>query len=293
MAKRVLMATATVLALGVFDVSAASAATLTVCESGPPTCGYKHIQEAINAATTGDTIRIAAGKYDEHLTVSGPATSLTLRGAGAGMTTIDGTTTIGTVLTIDAGETVKVIGVTITRGTGIHGGGIENAGSLTLKDSAVSRNIAQDGGGIWNDHSLTLNDSTISENAAATKGAAFGGGIDNVGGSVTLNDSTISHNEAEGGLGGGIYNESGTLTLNDSTVSHNEAAFGGGIYNESGTLTLNGSTVSHNTATVGGGIFNEGGQVTGSNDTITGNTPNGIENEGGTVKLDNSKVQSP
>jgi hypothetical protein len=103
----------------------------------------------------------------------------------------------GTVLTIDSGETVKVIGVTITRGTGIHGGGIENAGSLTLKGGAVSRDFAQDGGGIWNDHSLTLNDSTISENAAATKGAAFGRGIDNVGGSVTLNDSTISHNEAK------------------------------------------------------------------------------------------------
>jgi hypothetical protein len=289
------MATTMLLALGVFGVSAASAATLTVCESGPPKCGYSSIQAAINAAKTGDTIKIAAGEYDEHLTVSGPATSLTLQGAGAGNTTIDGTTSFGTVLTIGSGQTVKVTGVTITGGDEVHGGGIDNEGKLTLKDSAVSGNIAQRGGGIYNTGSLTLNDSTISENIAATHGGGLGGGIFNAGGSVTLNDSTVSHNEAEGGFGGGISNEGGgTVTLNNSTVSDNAAMLagdGGGIYNE-GKLTLNNSTVSDNTAGDGGGVYNEG-QVIGSNDTITGNTPNGIKNEGGTVSLDNSEVQKP
>ena len=90
MAKRVLMATATVLALGVFGVSAASAATLTVCESGPPTCGYAHIQEAVNAAVSGDTIDIAAGTYILGRGELEIEKNLTLQGAGMWYVTLTG-----------------------------------------------------------------------------------------------------------------------------------------------------------------------------------------------------------
>ena len=64
----------------------ASAAKLTVCVAGPPTCHYSSIQTAIDAAPAGATIAIAAGTYDEHLTVpgTGEATPITLHGAGAG-----------------------------------------------------------------------------------------------------------------------------------------------------------------------------------------------------------------
>lgn len=47
--------------------STASAATLNV----GPTCKYKTIQSAVNAAKTGDTIQVASGTYKETVTVNG------------------------------------------------------------------------------------------------------------------------------------------------------------------------------------------------------------------------------
>jgi hypothetical protein len=313
MAKRVLMAAATALALGVFGVSAASAARpLTVCESGPPTCDYKSIQEAINAAKTGDTIKIAAGTYHEELEVpgGGTATRLTLQGAGASQTTIESGTRPGALVTLSSGVSATITGVTITRG-GVGAtccsspGGIVNRGTLTLNDSTVSGNFAghEDGGGIRNEGgTVTLNDSTVSGNHAGCGGECRGGGILNdTGGTMTLNDSTVSGNTADTGRGGGISNSRGTMTLNDSAVSGNTAKTrGGGISNEGGTVTLNRTTVSENKAGgegfggKGGGIFNAG-TLTGKKDVITANTAPegaGIFNEPpGEVELTKSKVQ--
>jgi hypothetical protein len=289
-----------VLALGVFGVSAASAATLTVCETGPPTCGYKHIQEAINEAKSGDTIEIAAGTYDELLAIpgSGSATSLSLQGAGAGKTTIDGTES-GTVVAISSHETVTITGVTVTQGNvnfATEGGGIFNGGgTLTLTNSQISNNFGSEGGGIDNQAgTVTVNNSTLTENDTS----ASGGGIYNGGGTVTVNNSRLSHNGAS--FGGGIFNEGGTVAVNHSTLTenkgetHHHSAPGGGIYNASGgTVVLRNSAVTDNFATEGGGIFNEG-TVSGTHDTILGNKPNGITNvNGGTVNLKNSEVQEP
>ena len=63
--------------------AAAHAATLSVCPSG---CAYAHIQDAINAASAGDTISIGAGTYAEHLDIE---KNLTLLGARAQTTVIE------------------------------------------------------------------------------------------------------------------------------------------------------------------------------------------------------------
>jgi hypothetical protein len=278
------------LALGSFGVSAASAATLNVCASG---CTYSSIPEAINNAKSGDTINIAAGTYDEHLAIpgSGGAASLSLQGAGAGKTTIDGTES-GTVVAISSHETVTITGVTVTHGAE---SAIQNRGTLTLNNSTVSENAAFQGGGIDNEGgTLKVNNSTVS-----TNGANEGAGIYNGGGTVKVNNSTLSDNAAT--LGGGIYNAGGavtvnhsTLTKNSATASHHGGTEGGGIYNASGgTVVLRNSTISDNKSSEGGGILNEG-TVSGTHDTILGNKVNGIQNaNGGTVNLRHSKVQEP
>ena len=226
---------------------------------------------------------------------------VTLRGAGAGQTILDGNAA-DRVLEIYEGATVSVEGVTIQNGKAVNdnGGGILNSGTLTLKDSTVSENTAigntnnnGHGGGIYNDSTgtLTLTNSTVSGNTASD-----GGGIYNYRGTLTLTDSTVSGNRATGSNsgGGGIFNYEGTLTLTNSTVSGNAASdgAGGGILNYEGTLNLTDSTVSENTANYGGGGIASLGTLTLTNSTVSGNAASGGGGIAslGTLTLTNSTV---
>jgi hypothetical protein len=265
-------------------VRTVQAATLTVCPSGPPACGYARIQDAVNAASPGDTISVATGTYTETVGIS---TSLTLVGTGAGSTIIDGHGS-GTVVTVNLGATVAISAVTVQNGFSATGGGIANGGTLTLTDSIVSSNtgvgIANTGG------TLTLTDSTVSSNSSTQGGS--GGGIENNGGTLTLSGSTVSGNSAPSGDGSGIYIYLGTVTLIDSTVSGNGARGGyGGVYVSLGTVALIDSTVSGNTVS---GIYIYLGTVTLTDSTVSGNSANyssgGIYNNAGTLTLTGSTV---
>jgi hypothetical protein len=300
---------ATLFALGVFGVSAASAATLTVCESGPPTCGFSHIQEAVNAASSGDTIRIAAGTFK-----LGPGeliigTNLTLEGAGPERTFItrefvfaSAPSVIISGVTVANGESIENRSGTLTLENSVvennnfsEGGGMSNVlgGTLTVDNSVVRNNFSFDGAGIYTEHgTLTVDNSVLMENVAFVNG----GGIFNEGGNVTVANTTISHNFTVEN-GGGSWTSGGTMTVNNSTVTGNSGVNGGGIFGVGplGSLTLHHSTVSNNVARQGGGIdmlgtvmltnttikeniAKEGGGiynhelVTGNSDTITGNT---------------------
>jgi len=132
-----------------------------------------------------------------------------------------------------------------------QGRGIVNVGSATLNDSIVNSNVGAGGpgGGIANAGILTLNRCTVSNNSASF--GYEGGGIANVGGgSLFLNNSTISNNSA--GAGGGISNQDGssTATLNNSTITANKSktyySGGGGIFVEYATLTIRNSIVANN-----------------------------------------------
>src|SRR5205085_2868350 len=229
-------------------MAAAHAATLSVCPSG---CAYAHIQDAINAASSGDTISIGAGTYAEHLDIE---KNLTLLGAGAQTTVIDGSGG-GRAVTVglsNAAADVTLAGVTIR-----HGNVRAGAGGF--------------GGGLYTAGKLTLTNSTVRDNTAAT----YGGGIDNDAGTLTLTADTISGNTAP--WGGGIYN-TGPVTLTNSTVSGNSCsyngAFGGGIDDYSGSLTLTNSTVSGNTTSGRGGGISiwRGASVTSKTTILAGNT---------------------
>jgi hypothetical protein len=176
----------------VTEVQAATA--WTVCASG---CTYTSIKAAIAAPTTlnGDTLAIAAGTYTEPgITVN---KNLILQGKAAATTIVQAAATQGSasdrVFSISSGVTVTLRELTIRHGSIVssYGGGLYNAGKLTLTNSTVSGNAAFAGGGLFNNSNSTL----------------------------TLTNSTVSGNAAKGD-GGGLVS-AGTLTLANSIVANN------------------------------------------------------------------------
>jgi hypothetical protein len=240
--------TSTALARSTWYVNGVSGSDGNACTS--PTTACKTIGHAISLASSGDSIMVAAATYKENLTIG---LSLTLIGAGASTTIIDGGY-ITTVLTISNADVV-LSRVTIQHGSARNGGGIVNYGILTIKASTISGNRSAavyggTGGGIFNRGTLTIQTTTLSGNVEEARVGNFGGGggIRNAG-TLTINNSTISGNSA-GGTGGGIDNF-GTLTIHNSTLSGNKASSGGGggIANSSvATATLQNSIVANSPA---------------------------------------------
>lgn len=183
---------------------------------------------------------------------------------------------------VEVGGNLTLNNMTITGGAASGGGGIDNRGTLTITDGAVSGNSASsDGGGIQNNGTLNITNSSLGGNTATR----FGGGIINSLSAVsTVTNSTLMGNSA--GLGGGIFNSiSGAATITDGTLSGNTATSNGGGIHNSGTMTIKNSNLSGNSAN--GLLFREGGggiqnnsTMTITNSTLTGNT---AANSGGGI----------
>ena len=208
--------------------------------------------------------------------------SISIEGPAAGVTIAGGTPTSQFLWWKQ--EQANLDGLTISNGafTGGSGGGINNAGILTLNDCLVANNSVEDGGaGIETTGTLTVTDTTISNNNAGGIGGigGKGGGIDNEAGMATIMDSTVDNNSAEGG--GGIFNAQGaSLNVINSTISGNTAIAtsmgmvfgeGGGICNM-GTATITNCTISGNQSNDGGGVHCNG--VATLNNTIVANSTN-------------------
>jgi len=233
---------------------------------------HSTIQQAVDNGCS--QIRVTPGTYYENVVIPAGQTVSITSVEGAAKTLVDGGGA-GSVFTINSGANVTLTGLTVQNGSTGFGGGIYNAGAVTLNNSPVTHNIASYyGGGIENHFgTVTLNSSPVTNNSVPY----FGGGIHSFLGTVTLNNSAVTDNTAL--YGGGILNSYGTLTLNSSNVTSNSAYQGGGIYNNAGKLTLNSSPVTNNSASsVGGGIYNYLGMLTFNSSNVTGNTPDGIYN---------------
>jgi hypothetical protein len=237
------------------------------------------------SGTTTIDLPASTTPYTVSTTLSFTADTI-VNGGGEAGTTISGGGAVE-VVGVASGAVVTLHGVTITGGVsgaattgctgplldrscpaedGLNGGGISNAGTLTLTNSVVTGNTASAG---------TLPFSQVHLlcfiNCPASPGATAG----------------------SGGNGGGIYN-SGTLTVTNSTISDNTAGSGGnGSNGASGTGTnasqgqLGGSG---GAAGDGGGIDNVGGTATIANSLITANSAGdgGDAGAGSTATLANS-----
>lgn len=304
---------------GPVQVAAAASLTVTTTADELNADGDCSLREAVRAANTNlpvdqcpaggstDTITLPGGTYrlglagaDEDAALTGDldlSGTLTLAGAGAAATTLDAAG-LDRGLDVLPGATVSLVGLTLRNGVAPDGGGVRNAGTLTLKGVTVANNTAQQrcltsgcvepvgglGGGIYSTGTLALTGRThIFQNqvagccSTALSGPNQGGGVYSAG-SLVINDSTLAENSVVNNAGpaptsgGGLFN-TGTAQISKSTIAYNtvQQCCGGGIYN-AGTMRLTNVTISSNMATAGhgGGLLNTGTAIL-NNVTVTRN----------------------
>ena len=264
-----------------------SAAVLYVdVNSTSPTLPYTNwstaaavIQDAVDAATNGDTVMVNDGVYGtggrivdasnitNRLVVTKPITVQSVNGPGA--TTIMGYRGDGGILSITTRcafltNGAALIGFTLTNGStgrsavsfnssGGEGGGVYTCSSPFVTNVAVLSNCiltgcsANYGGGAYG---VTLNNCIVMGNSATVGGGAYG---------CILNNCIVSSNTASGtapqlpppGSGGGVY----FGKVNNCLVAWNTASSGGGgVCNGS----VNNTTIVSNTAPAGGGVCSVG-----------------------------------
>ncbi len=244
-------------------------------------------------AVAGGTLTLTSGQLtvDRSVTIVGPpAAPVTISAGGASR-----------VVQIGAGIDVSMSDLVIRDGVAApQGGGILNAGTLSLDRVTVTENQENSagpadfqfgGGGIYNGDGAVLNltDSTVSDNATV---AQPGGGIYGFFNStINVTDTTISGNLA-GDVAGGLRTL-GDANISGSTISGNTSTawHGGGIFATDGTVTIVDTEIVDNVGAPGtaGGLmvatFGAPVTVTLQDSTVTGNVSYGCQVEGGAAAV--------
>lgn len=252
---------------------------------------YLTIQDAVDAASAGDTIILDPGTYtgtgnqainiNKDLTIKGPE----LIGNNPPTAVIDAGGK-NRIFNIDLGVKVTIKNVDLKNGyTTESGAAILNKGDLTLTDSVIDNNKATDNGAIFNyGGSVNIVNCDFTNNTSNF----FGGAIYNTG-TASISNSTFTSNKAY--TGGAICNEY-TLNIESCEFKNNSATIGGAIENTGNLIIKNSSLVNNNVTEDGGAIKNDfTGILYLQNTVIKSNKANsggGIYNDG-TVALDDPK----
>ena len=201
------------------------------CATATGECTLRAAIQEANALAGADTINVPSGNY--FLTLQGAnedaaakgdldiTGELTITGTGTGVPVIGGGG-IDRVFDVLIGATVSLSRLTVQNGlpggADASGGGIRNAGNLTLLNLAIRNNTVQngDGGGIANLSSgrMQLTNVTLSGNVAASRGGGIG---NDVGGSMQLVNVTLTDNGAF--QGGNIDNLGDAQLVNTIVVN--------------------------------------------------------------------------
>ncbi len=257
------------------------------------TCSYGTIQQAVNAANDGDTIRVAAGVYFENvditagkvITIEGDYNSTCTATAG-GATRVEGSLGSGNTFYISGG-TVNLRNIQVAWGAGSLGAGLEvvGTGQVTLDNTDLFNNHSIYGGGIYIASTAAVtatNGSEIHDNTATSDGggvrvwgkffgysndsdvynncAPNGGGYSVPGGQLSLNAADVYLNQAAdpAGKGGGIHvYANGLVTLTNQVFIYygNTAYDGAGVYADNASVNMTSSTFRDNAATNNGGAL--------------------------------------
>jgi len=229
--------------------------------------GTGSLRQAIADATAGSTITLTNIGTFILTNELGISKDLTIAGPGADLLAISGNTN-SRVFNIASNVTVTLSGLTIRNGRspaggtaapGQNGGGVYNAGTLSLINCVVSNNAAGNGGS-------GINGGTDASGSPGGAGGHGGGIYNSMSGAVTLDACTVVGNSGgwggRGGNGGHGYSSTGLF----GGAGHNGGAggsgghggAGGGVYSD-GTMVLNQCLLSANVTGRGGAGGNGGG----------------------------------
>lgn len=239
-------------------VSAATFTVTTLADSGAGSLRQAMI--SANASPAADRITFAAATNGGTITLASPLPvvsaaggALEITGNGATRTTISGAGAWQQ-LAVAPGATVTLSGVTLTNGSGVSGGAIDNRGTLTVRETIIRGNTATNGGGIYSlSGALILINSTVDGNAGVVGGGIFGARS-----TLTALNSTLSGNAAA--TGGGIYLIEGSALVLRNSILANSTSGGGDCRNVSSTVSAQYSLVEDGSCGIAAGT---GGNLNG------------------------------
>ena len=258
------------------------------------------VQYAVDQASEGDEIRVAAGTYTGVNDYGGLAQvvyiskSVTIRGGYtpaftdppdpvASPTTLDAQGQ-GRVLYITGDISPTIEGLRITAGdaAGLGGGPSERdagggvyviSATVIISNNRLFSNMADTGGGLY----LNSSDARLNGNTVFSNIANYGSGLFLSNSDVTLTSNTVTANTATF-RGGGLYLYFGDAMFSANTVTANTASLrGGGLYLYFGDATLVNNVVADNRAYGrGSGLYLHGSSLRLLHTTIARNDSGGL-----------------
>ena len=239
------------------DIVATNLSVLNTNDSGPGS-----LRQAITDIYPGGTITFDPGLAGRTIYLTSGelllAQNLNINGPGANLLTVSGNQ-LSRVFDIPPGVIVAISGLSVA--DGLAGGSVPNP------------NL---GGGIYNAGALTLMNCAVYGNSAPNSGLGWGGGIysTNI---LNLTGCTVGPTNEAGEVGGGIYVHFGSqLQMLNCTVASNSSPFqvGGIAANTGATVSLTNCTITGNSdAAYGGGYGGQPPQL--KNTIIAGNSDSG------------------
>jgi len=232
----------TVLGLTAAPAQAATVVVNTTVDQSLDDCSVTcSLRDAVATANPGDTITIPAGHYVLTLGAIGVDKDLTISGADARTTVLDGNHMSQVLFFID-GTPATISDVALVNGLSegedpndlftFAGGALFGAfAPLKLERSLIANNQAGAGGGVAWVGPATIDGCTFTGNQATgtSENPALGGGMLLLEGEHTISNSTFSGNTAAaGGTGGGVVFLVSTFHLFNVTLTANQAAPGAG-----------------------------------------------------------------
>jgi hypothetical protein len=231
---------------------------------------FATIQDAIDAASDGDTICVEAGAYYENINFDSKKISV-IGARGPHFTAIDGGGA-GSVVTMEGTEDEDSIlnGFTIRNGYAEYGAGFYlYEADPTLINLIVRNNEAtEEGGGLDAYYSAyTMRNVLFQNNVAGSCGGAVSGYLN--GG--TMDNVSVVSNFANSG--GGLCLWWGGIDMNNMKILGNEAVYnGGGIWSGWDQTEVINGVIMGNSANYGGAIYSgEASSITVINTIITDN----------------------